>query len=89
MRHFYICLIYHGIMQGCIDFHMPQHLLHLFYRHTLVNSHCCQSPAELMRMYLMQIYFLAQLSQVEGTKRSVYLRERPKMVEEPRIEIVR
>lgn len=26
---------------------------------------------------------------IEGTKRSVYLRERPKMVEEPRIEIVR
>ena len=26
---------------------------------------------------------------VEGTKRSVYLRESPKMVEEPRIEIVR
>lgn len=27
--------------------------------------------------------------QVEGTKRSVYLRESPKMMEEPRIEIVR
>lgn len=27
--------------------------------------------------------------EVEGTKRSVYLRESPKMVEEPRIEIVR
>lgn len=26
---------------------------------------------------------------VEGTKRSVYLRESPKMAEEPRIEIVR
>ena len=26
---------------------------------------------------------------IEGTKRSVYLRESPKMVEEPRIEIVR
>ena len=26
---------------------------------------------------------------LEGTKRSVYLRESPKMVEEPRIEIVR
>ena len=26
---------------------------------------------------------------VEGTKRSVYLRESPKMMEEPRIEIVR
>lgn len=28
-------------------------------------------------------------NKVEGTKRSVYLRESPKMVEEPRIEIVR
>ena len=28
-------------------------------------------------------------AQVEGTKRSVYLRESPKMVEEPKIEIVR
>lgn len=27
--------------------------------------------------------------QLEGTKRSVYLRESPKMMEEPRIEIVR
>lgn len=26
---------------------------------------------------------------LEGTKRSVYLRERPKMMEEPRIEMVR
>lgn len=31
----------------------------------------------------------AALTSVEGTKRSVYLRESPKMVEEPRIEIVR
>ena len=29
------------------------------------------------------------LLEVEGTKRSVYLRESPKMMEEPRIEIVR
>jgi hypothetical protein len=29
------------------------------------------------------------LYNVEGTKRSVYLRESPKMMEEPRIEIVR
>ena len=29
------------------------------------------------------------VKQVEGTKRSVYLRESPKMGEEPRIEIVR
>ena len=30
-----------------------------------------------------------QIRNLEGTKRSVYLRENPKMVEEPRIEIVR
>jgi hypothetical protein len=30
-----------------------------------------------------------EVSDVEGTKRSVYLRESPKMMEEPRIEIVR
>ena len=29
------------------------------------------------------------LRKLEGTKRSVYLRESPKMMEEPRIEIVR
>lgn len=29
------------------------------------------------------------VQQLEGTKRSVYLRESPKMMEEPRIEIVR
>lgn len=29
------------------------------------------------------------LTAVEGTKRSVYLRESPKMMEEPRIEMVR
>lgn len=32
---------------------------------------------------------LRSLSKIEGTKRSVYLRESPKMMEEPRIEIVR
>lgn len=31
----------------------------------------------------------AENVQIEGTKRSVYLKESPKMVEEPRIEIVR
>lgn len=30
-----------------------------------------------------------QVSYIEGTKRSVYLRESPKMMEEPRIEMVR
>ena len=32
---------------------------------------------------------IVELLHIEGTKRSVYLRENPKMVEEPRIEIVR
>ena len=36
---------------------------------------------------LISLYFLCHL--LEGTKRSVYLRESPKMMEEPRIEIVR
>ena len=34
-------------------------------------------------------YTLTDGQYVEGTKRSVYLRESPKMMEEPRIEIVR
>ena len=33
-------------------------------------------------------YFIRE-RHLEGTKRSVYLRESPKMVEEPRLEIVR
>lgn len=32
---------------------------------------------------------VANTIDIEGTKRSVYLRESPKMMEEPRIEIVR
>lgn len=55
------------------------------------NAHCafcsnagCQSPTS-----LFDIEKMIRIIYVEGTKRSVYLRERPKMGEEPRIEIVR
>lgn len=41
---------------------------------------------ELLLLFLL---LWVQQSYVEGTKRSVYLRESPKMMEEPRIEIVR
>lgn len=40
------------------------------------------------RLEEMSLVYAAALY-IEGTKRSVYLRESPKMVEEPRIEIVR
>lgn len=35
------------------------------------------------------LFIFHMAAKVEGTKRSVYLRERPKMMEEPRIEMVR
>ena len=41
-----------------------------------------------MAIYLIKIN-VALMLLLEGTKRSVYLRESPKMMEEPRIEIVR
>lgn len=41
------------------------------------------------RKYFKETYSDIFFKTVEGTKRSVYLRESPKMVEEPRIEIVR
>ena len=41
MRYFYVLLVNHRIMQRGVNLHMSQHFLHLFYWHTLVNSHCC------------------------------------------------
>lgn len=47
----------------------------------------------LFTSFLMIVVLLIVISKmkarIEGTKRSVYLRESPKMMEEPRIEIVR
>lgn len=63
MCHLHISLIHHSIVQRGVNLHMSQHLLHLFYRHTLVNSHCCQSPTEFVRMNLVKVYFLAELAQ--------------------------
>lgn len=42
-----------------------------------------------LKKFAKLISMQTTVSYVEGTKRSVYLRESPKMVEEPRIEIVR
>ena len=39
-------------------------------------------------MQILQVTYIIQ-EHLEGTKRSVYLRESPKMMEEPSIEIVR
>ena len=51
------------------------------------------SVAKVQTISCISSHFLAFLLfcalQIEGTKRSVYLRESPKMGEEPRIEIVR
>ena len=45
---------------------------------------------QLSQFVTVVLSFAAEVvSHLEGTKRSVYLRESPKMVEEPRIEIVR
>lgn len=44
---------------------------------------------EIFRWHNIRTRRTFELTYVEGTKRSVYLRESPKMVEEPRIEIVR
>lgn len=40
-------------------------------------------------LFGIQDFFCLKSNNVEGTKRSVYLRESPKMMEEPRIEMVR
>lgn len=42
-----------------------------------------------MTNYVFMEYISRNNVHLEGTKRSVYLRESPKMMEEPRIEIVR
>ena len=63
-----------------------------------MDGFCLQGELDLTLFYKIEGYFENPKSlmtendrdlNVEGTKRSVYLRESPKMVEEPRIEIVR
>lgn len=50
----------------------------------MVNGHASNGSLSVLDLSEAKI-----VSGVEGTKRSVYLRESPKMMEEPRIEIVR
>jgi len=44
-----------------------------------------KTPAKITKSNIIVFVTIAILSLVEGTKRSVYLRESPKMMEEPRI----
>ena len=53
VRHLYVRLIHHSIVQRRINFDMPQQPLHLFNRHPLVDGHRRQRAAELVRMYFM------------------------------------
>ena len=46
-------------MQRCVNLHVSQHLLHLFYWHAFVYSHSCQCPAEFVRVNLVEVYTLS------------------------------
>ena len=63
MRFFYVILIDHSVLQCGINTLMAQKLLYLFYWHPLVNSHCSQRPAKLMRMNLVKIQFSANFAE--------------------------
>ena len=65
MRFFYVVLIDHSVLQCRINTLMPQKLLDLFYWHSLVNGHCCQSPAELMRMNLVKVQLSTNFAETD------------------------
>ena len=41
VRNFYIILVHHRIMHGCVNLLMPQQSLYLFNRHPFINRLCC------------------------------------------------
>ena len=50
VREFNIVLIHHSIVHGGVNLDMTEQPLHLFHRHTFVDSHCCKGTTELVRM---------------------------------------
>ena len=52
MCEFYIILIYHCVVECCIDFYMAKESLNLLDWHTLVNCHGRKSSPKFVRMNL-------------------------------------
>ena len=59
----YVVLVDHRVLERRVDALMAKKLLHLFDRHPLINGHRCQRPAELVRMNLVEVQFLANLAE--------------------------
>ena len=62
MRHLYILLAHHGVMQRGINTHVSQQTLNLFDRHPFVNGHGRQSPTKLVWMYMFNLDDLPEFS---------------------------
>ena len=54
MGNFDITLFDHCVLQGRIYLSMPQKLLKLLNRHSVVDCHRCKSTPELVRMYFLK-----------------------------------
>ena len=65
MREFDIGLIHHSITHGGINLYMTEQFLHLLHRHPFINSHCCQCPTELMRVYPRDLKSPAKLTETD------------------------
>jgi len=50
MRIFYIRLIDHGVVHGCVNFDMAKQVLNLFDGHAFIYGTCRQCSSEFMRM---------------------------------------
>ena len=61
MRCFHVILVHHRIFQCGIYLLMPQQMLYLFYRHSLVYRPCCKSTTELVRMNTMDVQPLSEI----------------------------
>ena len=62
---FHIILIDHCILKRGVYALMPQKLLYLLDRHTLINGHCGKSSAKFVRMNLVEAQFSANFSEAD------------------------
>ena len=65
MRFLHIVLIDHSILQCRINALMAQKLLHLLNWHALVDCHCSQRPAKLMRMHLVEVQLTTDFAEAD------------------------
>jgi len=55
MGFLHVVLVHHRILERSINALVSEKLLYLLDRHALVDCHCSQRPAKLMRMHLVEV----------------------------------